>query len=190
MTLIRLLALLLLCCSVSALAAPRTLLVAESKIEFTVTQMGVPVGGHFNKFDARIVLNNEHIEQSNADFRIDIASIDTGNAEANEIALNEDWLNQRQAPFATFKSSQIRALDPSRFEAKGTLTIRNKTRDLTLQLVRVDQANGKTMLSTRFVLKRSEFGIGGGMWNEGSVVAEAIPLQIQLVLAPASKLKK
>ncbi len=187
---VHLLTFLLLFASFSVLAAPRTLLVAESKIEFTVMQMGVPVGGHFNKFDARIVLNNEHIEQSNADFRIDIASIDTGNAEANDIALNEDWLNQRQAPFATFKSSQIRVLDQGRLEAKGTLTIRNKARDLTLQLVRVDQANGKTMLNTRFVLKRSEFGIGGGMWNEGGVVAEAIPLQIQLVLAPVSKLKK
>jgi polyisoprenoid-binding protein YceI len=180
----------LLCVSLSAIAAPRGLLVAESKIEFTVTQMGVPVVGRFKKFDASIDLNNEHIEQSSAHFRIDIASLDTGNDEANAIATNADWLNQPQAPFATFKSSQISALGQGRFEAKGMLTIRNKPRDLRLSFERVDQPNGNTMIKSRFIIKRSEFGIGGGMWNEGGVVSEDIPVNIQLLLAPAGKLKK
>ena len=54
-----------------------------------------------------------------------------------------------------------------------------------MQFTSMDQANGKTVIDGDFVIKRSEFGIGGGIWNQPGVVAEEIPVKLHLALAPA-----
>jgi polyisoprenoid-binding protein YceI len=35
-----------------------------------------------------------------------------------------------------------------------------------VQSVSADQAGGKTLITSDFVIRRSEFGIGAGEWNE------------------------
>jgi polyisoprenoid-binding protein YceI len=121
--------------------------------------------------------------------RIQVGSLTTGSEEADAIAVDPDWLDKTHAPYALFKSVSIRALGPGRYEAKGTLSIRNTERGIAIQFSTSEQAGGKTVITSDFVIKRSEFGIGGGVWNEGGVVAEEIPVKVRLTLAPiAAKL--
>lgn len=173
--------------SFNAFATPRKLLPAESKIEFTVKEMGVPVSGEFKRFEASIDIDPEKAERASANISIDIGSLTTGNDEADAVAVDLDWLDKAHAPYATFKSASIRALGGNRYEAKGTLSIRNKPRNIVVQFSSLDQAGGKTVINSEFAIKRSEFGIGGGEWNEGGVVAEEIPVKVRLTLAPAKK---
>ncbi len=172
----------LLCVSCAALAAPRPLITGESKIEFSVKEMGVAVPGEFTRFQANIDINPEKLEKSSADLHIEVGSLTTGSEEADAIAVDPNWLDKDHAPQAIFKSSVIKVLAAGRFEAKGTLSIRNKVRDLVIQFNSADQADGKTVITSNFIIKRSEFGIGGGIWNEGGVVAEEIPVKVKLTL--------
>lgn len=172
----------LLCVSFSALAAPRPLIASESKIEFSVKEMGVAVPGEFTRFQANIDINPEKLEKSSADLHIEVGSLTTGSEEADAIAVDPNWLDKDHAPHAIFKSSTIKVLSVGHFEAKGTLSIRNKVRDLVIQFNSADQADGKTVITSNFIIKRSEFGIGGGIWNEGGVVAEEIPVKVKLTL--------
>lgn len=180
------LAALLVSASFNAAAAPRALLPAESKIEFTVKEMGVPVSGEFRRFKGDIDIDPARPEKSSAVLNIEVGSLDTGSEEADAIAVDPDWLDKVHAPQAVFKSQTIRALGGDRFESKGTLSIRNKVRDIVLQFSRADQAGGKTVITGNFVIKRSEYGIGGGVWNKPGVVAEDIPVKVVLTLAPAA----
>jgi polyisoprenoid-binding protein YceI len=166
-------------------AASRSLLPDGNLIEFTVKEMGVPVPGRFQKLEASIDIDSAAPEKSSAVIRIDIGSLTTGNEEADAIATGPDWLDKGHAPFAVFKSATIRAVGPGRYQAKGTLNIRNKERPIEIQFSSADQADGKTLISSDFTLTRTEFGIGGGVWNQPGVVAEAIPVKVRLVLAPA-----
>jgi len=174
--------------SLNVLATPRTLIPNESQIAFVVKEMGVPVSGEFKRFEAAIDIDPVKPEKSNANMHIEIASLSTGSDEADAIAVDSDWLDKVHAPHAIFKSASIRALGGGRYEAKGTLTIRNKERSLFIQFSSSDQAGGKTVITSDFIIKRSEFGIGGGVWNEGGVVAEEIPVKVKLTLAtPVAK---
>ena len=171
--------------SFHAFATPRALLPEESQIEFIVKEMGVPVSGKFQRFEAAIDIDAAKPEKSSANMRIQVGSLNTGSEEADAIAVDPDWLDKVHAPNALFKSATIRVLGPGRYEAKGTLSIRNKERDIVIQFTSTDQNGGKTVIASDFVFRRSEFGIGGGVWNEGGVVAEEIPVKVRLMLAPA-----
>lgn len=166
-----------------ALAAPRPLVRIGSQVGFVVKQMGVPVSGEFRRFEAAIDLDAAHPENSGASIKIEIGSLSTGNDEADEVAMDSDWLDKAHAPYATFKSSSIRPLGGGKYEAKGTLTIRNRTKDIAVPFAVQDQPDGKSVIAAAFVIKRSDFGIGGGMWNEGGVVAEEIPVNVRLIVA-------
>ena len=170
----------------AAPCVPRTLLPQSSQIGFTVKEMGVPVTGEFKRFEATIDIDAAKPEKSSAALRIDVASLTTDNDEADAIAVDADWMDKAHAPYATFKSTSIRALAPGRYEAQGVLAIKNKERPLSMQFTSADQADGKTLISSEFNIPRSSFGIGGGVWNEGGVVSENILVKVRLLVAAAA----
>jgi polyisoprenoid-binding protein YceI len=176
----------LLLSSVNVSARPMVLLPGESRVEFTVTEMGVLVSGTFKRFEAKVDFDAEKPDRSGAELRIETASVDTGNSEADEIARNSDWLDTAHAPHAGFKSTAIRKPGGNRYEAVGTLTIRDRARDIVVRFDSSEPAKDKTVLSGDFTLKRSEFGIGGGVWNEGDVVSDEVVVKVTLALTPQS----
>lgn len=179
-------ALILVLASATALAAPRSLDRAHSEIRFSVKQMGVTVDGHFERFTARIDLDAAQPERSQAEIQVDIASLTTGDPDADAVAVDTPWLDRAGFPQARFKSRTLRALGGGRYEARGPLTLKGRTREIVVPFSLQDQPDRSTQLSGEFTLKRSDFGIGGGDWNEGGLVAEEVPVRFRLRLAPAS----
>jgi polyisoprenoid-binding protein YceI len=169
-----------------ASAAPRALIPGESQVTFVVKEMGVPFPGKFTRFDANIDIDSSSPEKSNASVRIDIGTLTTGNEEADALAQGPDWLDKLHAPFATFKSTSLREISKDRFEARGTLSIRNVSSELTIPITTSEQPGGKTAIASEFIIRRKEFGIGGGVWNQPGVVAEEIPVKVRFTLAPAA----
>lgn len=167
-----------------ASAAPREVVAARSEIVFSVKQMGVPVSGRFTRFDARIDLDPAQPATSSAAVTVDISSLTTGDEEADGIALDAPWLNLAGFPKASFKSSAVRALGDERFEVSGTLTIRGTPREVTVPFVLQPQAGGAALASGELRLRRTDFGIGGGEWNEGELVANDVPVRFRIWLAP------
>ncbi len=174
------------CSSAATFATPRALVPEEGQIEFIVKEMGVPVSGKFKRFEAAIDIDPIKPEKSSANMRIDIGSLATGNDEADALAVGPDWLDKTRAPYAIFKSISIRELGKGRYEAKGTLNIHNKERDFVIQFNGTDQAGGKTIVTSEFSIKRSDFAIGGGVWNEGDVVSPEILVKVRFALVPAA----
>jgi len=166
-----------------ACGAPRAMIPAESRIDFIVKEMGVPVQGTFRRFESAVDIDPADPARSSAQLKIDVGSLSTGTDEADAIAVGPDWLDKSHTPSAVFKSLSFRSLGAGRFEARGQLALHNRTRDLVLQFASAEQAGGKTLITCDFVIRRSEFGIGAGEWNEAGVVAEEIPVKVRLMLA-------
>lgn len=175
----------LLLASSAAFAAPRPLIADKSRIEFSVKQMGVAVSGQFKRFTATIDLDPAKPEASSAEVTVDTASLTTGDADADQIAVDKPWLAAAQFPKAVFKSTAVKATAKDRFEVKGTLTLRGTARPLTVPLSTQTQADGSTVVSGEFSLKRADFNIGGGEWNEADIVGAEVPVKFRLTLAPA-----
>ncbi len=120
----------------AVLAAPaahaveyRTVLPKQSAISFEFRQMGVPVAGGFKRFTTQMVFDPARPEAASARIEIDLASIDAGSAEADEESAGKLWFNRSVYPKAQFVSSQVRALGNNRYEMRGTLTLKGKSRD-------------------------------------------------------------
>src|SRR3546814_17051885 len=111
-------------------------------------------------------------ETSSAKISGDIASLTTGDNDADAIAVDKPWLDKATFPQALFTSSAVKRVGPDRYDVKGALTIRGKTRAITVPLTTAAHSNGSVLATGSFRLQRSDFGIGGGERSEESRVGE------------------
>jgi polyisoprenoid-binding protein YceI len=175
---------LLLFAAAPALAGERPLLADKSEIGFTVTQMGAGVSGHFRRFAAKIDLDPARPETGTAEISVDIASLSTGEPDADTEALARPWLDAAGFPRATFRSSGLRALGNGRYEVRGLLSIKGKPREIAVPFTLEPQPDGTLLASGEFTIRRTDFGIGGGEWNEDDLVANEVPVRFRLALGP------
>ena len=85
--------------------APQKLVAAKSSIRFVTKQMNVPVEGAFRRFDGTVAFDPAKPEATKADFEVDLASIDLGNAEGETEAKRKAWLNVEAFPKAKLPTS-------------------------------------------------------------------------------------
>jgi len=69
-----------------------------------------------------------------------------------------------------------------RYEVKGALSIKGKPRELTVPFTLKNLPDGSSVASGDFSIRRTDFGIGGGEWNEGDLVANEVPVHFRLTL--------
>ena len=156
-----------------------TVLPRQSAIYFEFRQMGVPVKGGFKRFSVQMAFDPAKPETARATIEIDLASIDAGSREADDESAGKLWFNRSTYPKASFVSSQVRALGNNRYELRGTLTLKGRSRDM---IVPVSYAPGKNAASFDggFVLKRLDFGIGEGMWADVATVANEVQVKFRI----------
>lgn len=176
------LALLLLCLAMPAFAAEFTVMrPQQSSVSFVSKQMGVPVEGGFRKFSADIRVDPARPEQGRAHIYIDLASIDTGNDEANQEVSGKAWFDTKVHPTASFVSSQVNPLGKGRFEVMGDMTIKGKTMKISAPFT-LEQKAGTVVISGSFPIKRLDYGIGSGIWSDTEVVADEVRLDFRFIL--------
>lgn len=167
--------------------AQQKLLPAQSEIAFVSKQMGVPVEGHFKKFDAQIGFNPAKPETSKIAFTVDTGSASLGVPETDAELPKAVWFNVPKFPQATFQSTAVKRVAPGKFEVAGKLTIKGNSQDV-LVPVTLTQAGGTTTASGAFVIKRLVFKIGEGEWADTSMVADDVQVKFKLALAGVAKL--
>lgn len=173
----------------AALAAPavhaveyRTVLPKQSTIHFEFRQMGVPVKGGFKRFTTQMTFDPAKPEAARAQIEIDLASIDAGSPEADDESAGKLWFNRSAYPKALFVSSQISALGNNRYEMRGTLTLKGRSREMTVPVTYTPGKNA-AIFDGGFVLKRLDFGIGEGMWADVATVANEVQVRFRIAAA-------
>jgi polyisoprenoid-binding protein YceI len=157
----------------------RTVLPQQSTIHFEFRQMGVPVKGGFRRFTAQMAFDPAKPEAARAQIEIDLASIDAGSPEADEESAGKLWFNRSAHPKATFVSSQVRALGDNRYEMRGTLTLKGRSRDMIVPVTYMPGKNA-AIFDGGFVLRRLDFGIGEGMWADVATVANEVKVRFRI----------
>lgn len=158
----------------------------KSQLQFTVKQMGVPVDGSLKKFSAKLNFDPSNLAAASAQIEIDMASVDTGSEEGDTEVKHKPWFNIKDYPSAKFVSSSLRKKGNNQYEALGKLSIKGASRDVVLPFSVTDDAAGST-LTGQFTLKRLDFSIGDGPWNDPDTVANEVIVKYKLVLAPLKK---
>ena len=168
-------------------SAQQKLVAAQSEVQFTARQMGVPLEGHFKKFDAQVQFDPAKLAASKIQFTVDTGSATLGSRETDAELPKPVWFNVPQFPQARFESSSIKALGGGKFEVIGKLTIKGQARDVTVP-VALTQSGASTTATGAFGLKRLAFKIGENEWADTSMVADDVQVRFKLALTGVPKL--
>ena len=154
----------------------------QSSIAFVSKQMGVPVEGNFRKFTARIAVDPARPETGTAQIDINLASIDTGNADADGEVAGKAWFDTKNYPTARFASSQVNSLGKGYYEVLGNMTIKGKTLDVRAPFTLRQNAD-TLVIDGMFPLKRLDYGIGSGIWSDTDTVADEVQIRFHFTVA-------
>ncbi len=153
------------------LAAPAaTTYVADkphTQVTFVIRHMMSQVRGSFGDFSATIVKDDANPAASSVDFRIQAASINTGNPSRDEDLRSDNFFAVGKFAEITFKSSKIEKVSDSEFNVTGELTMHGVTKVLTLPVTFLGEMKGmdgkpRAGYSVTTKLNRKDFGIN---WN-------------------------
>lgn len=152
----------------------------KSSLTFAYTQMGVGMTGHFNRFNVDMHFDPAKPAGAKADITVDLASIDTGSAEANGEVGGKQWFNTRQYPTARFVSGGVRSLGGNRYEIEGSLTLKGRTQGLKVP-VTITVQGAAAAFDGALVIKRADFAIGEGPWADFGTVANEVKIKFHVV---------
>lgn len=167
--------------------AQQKLVPAQSEVQFTARQMGVPLQGHFKKFDAQVSFDPAKLATSKIAFTVDTGSATMGSRETDAELPKPTWFNVPQFPQATFQSGTIKALGAGKFEVAGKLSIKGVARDVVVPVTLV-QTGATTTATGVLPLKRLAFKIGENEWADTSMVADDVQVKFKLALTGVGKL--
>ena len=162
--------------------AQQKLVPAQSEINFTVKQMGVPLDGKFSKFDAQVTFDSKKPEAGKIDFSIDLGSVAVGDADTTKELKKPEWFNQAKFPSATFSSTGIQTIAPGKLEVAGLLSIKGNAKPIVVPVTLTPGSSGMTTVQGSFTIKRVDFKIGEGDWADVSIVANDVAVKFKLAL--------
>jgi len=173
--------------SAQAAMAQQQLVPAQSEVQFTARQMGVPLDGHFKKFSAQVAFDPAKLATSKIALTVDTGSATLGSKETDAELPKPTWFNVAKFPQAQFESTAIKALGGGKFEVAGKLTIKGNAQNVTVPVVLAQ--NGATTTATGTLpIKRLAFKIGENEWADTSMVADDVTVKFKIALTGVGKL--
>ena len=116
--------------------------------------------------------------------KIDIASLDTQDAERDDALKGADLFDTKGHPSATYVAKSLARNSAGGLEAVGKLTLRGVSKDLRLPLTLKPTANGLE-LSGQTSIKRLDYGVGQGEWQSTESVGDEVKIQYKVTLVRA-----
>ena len=166
-----------------AAAANWTQTSSGSELRFLAEAQGESFSGQFKTFDTRLSFDPAALENASFDVRIDLRSVDSANAERDELLVSEDFFAVEQNADARFRADQVSASTEG-FVAKGRLNLRGVERPVELNFSFKQADDGKhATLEGSAILDRLNFDVGGGDWADEEVIARQVKVETIVRLA-------
>jgi polyisoprenoid-binding protein YceI len=160
----------------------------HSHVGFSVKHMMVAtVRGRFTGYRGALRLDPSDFTRSSFEGEIDVASIDTGNADRDNHLRTNDFFAAQNHPKISFKSTGIEAKGEGEYVVRGDLTIRGVTRPVALDVEYQGTSKnpyGQTVtgLGVRGTINRKDFGVSFNALLEtgGVAVGEKVKIEIDV----------
>jgi polyisoprenoid-binding protein YceI len=152
---------------------------AHSSLTFKGTYQDGPFAGRFGKFDAAIAFDDSDLSKDKFDVKVSVASVETESSERDDTLKTPEFFDPARFPHARFVTESFGKGSDGGLEAKGTLTIRDVSKPVTLKVKFTGSGNGAT-LDVDTTLNRLDFGLGaGGDWAD---IGKDVPVHGHLTL--------
>jgi polyisoprenoid-binding protein YceI len=162
---------------------------AHSGVHFSVRHLMLSnVRGTFSGVKGTVIYDSADPSATQVDATIDAATISTGDPKRDGHLKSADFLDVEKYPAITFKAKRTEKTGDGEFKVTGDLTIRDTTREVTLNVEDVSSEAkdpwGGTRIgaSAKSKVDRQQFGI---TWNSpletgGVVVGNEVKLEFDL----------
>jgi polyisoprenoid-binding protein YceI len=158
----------------------------HSIAEFAVKHMVVATAkGRFGAVEGTLQWDGQNFATASVNATIDVTTISTGDVNRDSHLKSDDFFNAEQFPTATFRSKRIDSKDSDEFKLVGDLTIRDVTKEVTLDVEFEGQVKDpyglqRSGFTAQTSINRREFGLN---WNAmleagGAVVADKVKITI------------
>lgn len=162
-----------------ATATPWQVNAKASSLGFATSWSGDAVPGVFKKWQADIVFGADELDKSSIKVMVDLASVSTGDEQRDSALPGEEWFDAEHHPQAVFTSKKIRKTGTNRYQAEGTLALRDKTEPVTLTFdltINGDSASAKGFAT----LDRTVFGVGQGEYAATDSIPAAVKVSFKI----------
>jgi len=148
----------------------------ESTIRFTIHNFGFRTGGSLAAPEGDILFNPDDLAKSSFQVNIKTETINTDNESRDNHLKEEDYFDVKKYPMIRFVSSAIRATGKKDgYEAKGTLTIKGTSREISLPFNAVKSGDGWAFTGS-FTMNRRDYGVGGS-----STISNELTVDIKVI---------
>jgi polyisoprenoid-binding protein YceI len=162
----------------------------HTEVQFKVKHLVIAtVTGAFKKFSGSVEAEGDDFDGAEAEFSIDVNSIDTNQSDRDAHLKSEDFFAAASYPQITFKNGKL-VKKGEAYDLAGDLTIRDVTKRVTLKAeyggtVTDPWGNVKAGFEINGKVSRTEFGL---KWNAvteagGVVVGDEVKLHLNVELA-------
>jgi polyisoprenoid-binding protein YceI len=167
---------------------------AHSGINFSIRHMVVSkVRGRFAKYTGTVNLDEGDLTRSTVETTVDASSIDTGTPQRDAHLRAPDFFDVEKFPELRFRSKRIEKLDDAGYRVIGDLTIRDVTREVSLDVEYGGRAkdpwgNERIGFVAKTAFDRKDFGLG---WNQlleagGVLLGDRVDIEIEVQAVKAT----
>ena len=153
-----------------------------SSLAFASRYDGEVFTGRFSEFATKLSFDPARPEAGKLDVTIGLASADTGNSDRDTTLKTGDFFDVGKFAQAHYRAEGFRKLDDGRYAADGTLELRGVRKPVTLTFAWTGGA--QPVLEGKAVVKRLEFGVGGGDWADTSAIPDEVNISTRVALKP------
>lgn len=138
---------------------------AHAFVQFKIKHLGYSwLLGRFNHFDGDFSYDAKSPNQAKISLEIDVKSIDSNHAERDKHLKNEDFLDVKKFPKASFESQSIKFSDDTNAVVTGTFTLKGVTKTISFDIVKVGEGQDpwggyRAGFSGTTTLKLADYGI-------------------------------
>ncbi|MDM7859902.1 YceI family protein [Alteromonas sp. ASW11-36] len=147
----------------------------QSSVRFSGEHAGMTFNGQFNDWQATLVLPPAEAPSISAEFVV--SSAETGDFTYDSTLPESEWFDAENYPVARFISTEITSTNSGQgYQVTGELTIKNKTRPVSFELVQ----SAVQLYQAEFSIDRLAFDIGVESDPDAEWVSREIAIEIQL----------
>ena len=148
----------------------------HASVTFRARHMNIGVVyGRFNALAGQFTLDEADPSKSSFNFEVQAGSVDTGNEKRDAHLKSPDFLNAKQYPTITFKSTAVKkSAQANALEVTGDLTLHGVTKSITVPVELLGKGEfpprtPRAAVETVFTIKMSEFDVKGIPGMPGAV---------------------
>lgn len=167
----------------------------HSYVGFSVKHMKfVTVRGQFHEYEGHIQLDPEDLTRSHFEGTIQVASLDTHEAQRDAHLRSAEFFDVARYPTLSYHSKRIEALSNGRFRVTGDLTLHGVTHEVTVEgeyagsPTKDPWGELRTGFSATGTLNRKDFGLAWNVGLEagGFLVSDEVTMQLDIELVQAA----